>query len=869
MTVTTTASGQASPPVELVTCRIDGIDVSVPKGTLTIRAADQLGIEVPRFGDHPLLSPVAACRMCLVESEGQPKPQPACAVAVGDKMIIKTQMTSEVADTAQRGVMEFLLINHPLDCPVCDKGGECPLQNQAMTAGHAESRFEGVKRTFPKPINVSAQILLDRERCVSCARCTRFADEIAGDPFIELLERGAKQQVGTAEDQPFDSYFSGNTVQICPVGALTSADYRFKARPFDLVSTPTTCEHCASGCGLRTDDRRNKVQRRLALEDYEVNEEWNCDKGRFAFRYLTDDRLTHPLIRDEEGDLVPASWPEAINFAAAKLAEVHGKVGVLTGGRLTREDAYAYAKFARVALGSDDIDFRARAASTEEAEFLAAHVAGTGLGLSYADIEKAPIVLLVGIEPEEESPIVFLRLRKAVLAGTAKVAAISSWASPGFAKTGGTVLAAAPGAEAEVLAALGAKAGSLSEAAASVADALREPGAVILVGERLAANLGGISAAVKLAGETGASLSWIPRRAGERGALDAGALAGVLPGGRPITDSGARAEVAAAWGIDEADLPAEPGLQAAGIIEALLTPPVVDEEPAPGTEEDDALIIAETAVESAAAADDEPGDAADAAAEDPNFEAIIEEPEPRISGLVIGGVEINDMPDPEAFRLALKEADVVISLETRLAGVDAYADVVFPVSVDTERSGSYVNWEGRIRPFGKVLRDATTLTDGRVLAMIADELDRPIATEDSNAIRREIDGLGFYSGTRPVPPAVTAPVAATPGSGQALLASWRHLLDLGILQAGEQYLAATQRPSVVRLSAATAAGIGVSDAEDVTVSSESGSITLPLVITDMPDGVVWVPGNSPGSAVNASLSVVPGTVVSIARGGQA
>ncbi len=866
MTVTTPVGGQASPPVELVTCTIDGIDVSVPKGTLIIRAAEQLGIEVPRFCDHPLLSPVAACRMCLVEIEGQPKPQPACAVTVGDKMIIKTQMTSEVADTAQRGVMEFLLINHPLDCPVCDKGGECPLQNQAMTAGHPESRFHGVKRTFPKPINVSAQILLDRERCVSCARCTRFADEIAGDPFIELLDRGAHQQVGIADDQPFDSYFSGNTVQICPVGALTSADYRFKARPFDLVSTPTTCEHCASGCGLRTDDRRNKVQRRLALDDADVNEEWNCDKGRFAFRYLDEDRITHPWVRDEDGELVPASWPEAIAIAADKLAAVRGKVGVLTGGRVTREDAYAYSKFTRVALGGDDIDFRARATSAEEAEFLASSVAGSGLGVTYADLEKAPVVLLVGLEPEEESPIVFLRLRKATREGMTRVAAISSWASPGFAKTGGTVLAAAPGSESEVLAALGSKAESLSDVALEVAGLLNEPGAVILIGERLSVHLGAISAAVNLAEQTGAALAWVPRRAGERGAVDSGALAGLLPGGRPLADASARAEVAAAWEVDESDLPIESGLSFADVIGAVLTPPHFDE-PAAGTEEDDALIIAETAVESAPVADDTSDDAADAAAEDARLADVAEEPEPRISGLVIGGVEIDDLPNPAEFRRALKEVDVVISLETRLAGVDAYADVVFPVAVDTERAGSYVNWEGRVRPFGKVFKDAFTLTDGRVLAMIADQMDHPIGTGEPNELKRELDSLASFSGSRSTPPAVTAPVAPKPDSGQAALASWRHLLDLGVLQAGEKYLAATQRPAVARLSAATAAGIGASDGDVVTVSSESGSITLPLLITDMPDGVVWVPGNSPDSTVNASLSVVAGAIVSIARGG--
>jgi NADH-quinone oxidoreductase subunit G len=282
-----------------------------------------------------------------------------------------------------------------------------------MTNGQGETRFEGTKRTFPKPINVSAQVLLDRERCVSCARCTRFADQIAGDPFIELLERGAKQQVGTSEDQPFDSYFSGNTIQICPVGALTSAKYRFRSRPFDLVSTPTACEHCASGCALRTDVRRSTVMRRLAWDAPEVNEEWNCDKGRFAFPYTNEGRLTHPLVRDDAGNLVPASWPEALRVAAAGLAKTGKASAVLTGGRVTVEDAQAYAAFAREVLGTNDVDFRARAVSNEETAFLANHVANKSLEVTYGDLEAAKNVLLVSFEPEDESPIVFLRLRKA------------------------------------------------------------------------------------------------------------------------------------------------------------------------------------------------------------------------------------------------------------------------------------------------------------------------------------------------------------------------------------------------------------------------------------------------------------------------
>src|SRR5947207_8622251 len=445
-------TGALAPVEQRVTVTIDGFEITVPKGMLVIRAAELLGIQIPRFCDHPLLDPVGACRQCLVEVEGQAKPMASCTATCTDGMKVRTQLTSRVAEKAQAGVMELLLINHPLDCPMCDKGGECPLQNQAMSNGRGESRFTETKRTFAKPVALSSAVLLDRERCVSCARCTRFAEQIAGDPLIELLERGPDQQVGTADGVPFDSYFSGNTVQICPVGALTGAAYRFRARPFDLVSTPSICEHCASGCRQRTDHRRGAVTRRLAGNDPDVNLEWNCDKGRWAFSYATQpDRLAGPLVRDDGGVLRPASWPEALAAAAAGLSAARGRAGVLTGGRLTQEDAYAYAKFARIALGTNDIDLRARPHSPEEAQFLAAAVAGRDVEVSYADLERAPATLLAGFEPEDESPIVFLRLRKAARKGRIAVYSLAPFASPGLAKMSGVLLPTVAGAEAAAL----------------------------------------------------------------------------------------------------------------------------------------------------------------------------------------------------------------------------------------------------------------------------------------------------------------------------------------------------------------------------------------------------------------------------------
>ena len=783
-----------TPPVEMVSLTIDGEQISVPKGTLVIRAAELMGVQIPRFCDHPLLDPVGACRQCLVEVEGQRKPMASCTTTVSPDMVVHTQYSSEAADKAQRGVMELLLINHPLDCPICDKGGECPLQNQAMSNGRPETRFEDVKRTYPKPINISAQVLLDRERCVLCARCTRFSAQIAGDPFIELLERGALQQVGIAPGEPFQSYFSGNTVQICPVGALTGTAYRFRARPFDLVSSPSVCEHCASGCAQRTDHRRGKVLRRLAGDDPEVNEEWNCDKGRWAFSYATvGDRITTPLIR-EDGVLRPASWSEALTVAGAELLAAGTNTGVLVGGRSTVQDAYAYSKFARMVLGTNDIDFRARAHSAEEADFLAARIAGQPMTLRYAELEKAPTVLLAGLEPEEESPIVFLRLRKAARKNGQQVLAVAPFASRGLTKMAGTLIPAVPGTEAAALDAL------------QTDERLRRPGAVILVGERLATSPGALSAALRLASTTGARLAWIPRRAGERGALEAGALPNLLPGGRPVDDAEARNQTAAVW--NTSDLPGAAGRDTGAIL--------------------------------AAAADG------------------------RLSALIVGGVEVTDLPDPATALAALRATPFVVSLELRESEVTELADVVFPVAPVVEKGGAYLNWEGRIRPFKPALQ-TNAIPDLRVLHYLADEIGVDLGLPGPEAADSELARLGTWTGPRPAVPSSSPEPSPAPGPGQAVLASWRLLLDAGRLQDGEPYLAGTAVSPVVRLSPATAAELGVTPGDPVTVSTDRGSVTLPLSIAEMPDRVVWVPTNSPGSAIHRQLGVTAGALVSIGR----
>ena len=780
-----------------------------------------LGIAIPRFCDHPLLDPIGACRQCLVEVEGQRKPLASCITTCSEGMVVHTQLTSAVAEKAQRGVMEFLLINHPLDCPMCDKGGECPLQNQAMSNGQGETRFTEEKRTFAKPVPISTQVLLDRERCISCTRCVRTSEEIAGDAFIEFIDRGPAQMIGTAEGKPFDSYFSGNTVQVCPVGALTGAAYRFRSRPFDLVSVPSVCEHCASGCRQRTDVRRGRVMRRLAGEDPAVNEEWNCDKGRWAFTYTTQpDRLTTPLIRDENGMLVPASWPHALAVAAAGLAAARGApypasqgaqapapqgVGVLAGGRLTLEDAYAYAKFARVALDTNDIDMRARPHSAEEEQFLAASVAGRGIGVSYADLEQAPAVLLAGFEPEDESPIVFLRLRKAVRRHGLRVFSVAPLASAGLVKLSGQLLETLPGDEARALTALAAGGATVTSPASrgtagpddeewqQASQALDAPGAVILAGERLAEVPGALSAVARLAIASGARLAWVPRRAGERGAVEAGALPGLLPIGRPVTDPAARAEVARAWG--KSSLPGTPGRDTTAML--------------------------------AAALDGELG------------------------ALVVAGVDPADLPDPVAALQAIEMAPFVVSLELRASAVTDRADVVFPVAAVAEKAGTFVNWEGRGGSFEAALRVPEVRTDLYVLGAIADQMDVHLGLPDAAAARAELAAIGTWRGPRPEPPEVTSAGSESgvhvtheaQGSGvlDVRLATWHQLLDSGRMQDGEPALAGTARPAVARMSPVTAAEAGAADGDKVTVATDRGSVTVPVEVVPMADHVVWLP----------------------------
>ncbi|MGH9091279.1 MAG: 2Fe-2S iron-sulfur cluster-binding protein, partial [Acidimicrobiales bacterium] len=413
---TAAPAGAPAPPEPGVPFTLDGRPATARPGEVLISAAERAGTYIPRFCYHPRMKPVGMCRMCLVEVSGPRGAtlQPACFIAVTEGMEVGT--TSDKVKKAQDGVLELLLVNHPLDCPICDKGGECPLQDQTLAYGPGESRFVEEKRHFEKPVAISELVLLDRERCIQCARCTRFAEEVAGEAQIDFAGRGERVEVATFPGEPFTSYFSGNTVQICPVGALTATPYRFTARPWDLDQVESTCTTCALGCRVAVQSSANRLTRLLGIDADPVNQGWLCDKGRFVLESVNGDggRLTEPMVR-KDGELVAASWGEALaaaadGLAAARDAGGSGAVALIGGARLTNEGAYAWAKVAKGVLGTDSVD--AQLGDGLPAELV--------LSLPPATIDEAcaadTVVLLAG-DLREEVPVLFLRLRHAAVEG--------------------------------------------------------------------------------------------------------------------------------------------------------------------------------------------------------------------------------------------------------------------------------------------------------------------------------------------------------------------------------------------------------------------------------------------------------------------
>jgi NADH-quinone oxidoreductase subunit G len=540
------------PPQKTIQLTVDGREIQAIEGSMLVDAAKMGDVEIPYFCYEPKLGqPVGACRMCLVEIEGIPKLQTSCSTAVKDGMVVHT-LTNQVRQ-AQHAIVEFLLVNHPLDCPVCDKGGECPLQDITFGWGLGHSRFIDPKRHFEKPLALSPLIAIDRERCILCYRCVRFSQEIAEDYQLIFAERGAHTFVATHNGHPYVAPFSGNIVELCPVGALTSQPYRFRARPWDIESAGGICTLCPSQCNVAFTVRDEKVMRVLAhdgLGHPEVDDGWLCDKGRFAYQAIhVDERITAPLVRDG-GELREVSWERALEVAAG-LSKHRGRVGTLVGGQASNEEGFLLQRRSREGYASNDIDsYREGVLPLELARALAA----PGLQATVPDIEFAHTVLVLGCEPLDEAPIFDLRIRKGVRRNGVQLA-IATARPSSLDPNAKIVVRFAPGEEDEFVAGLAAE--LAGEPKSDLARLLREGGedVVIVWGERLGAGVAepllSIADSLGLAGRNGAGLLEIPAGANGRGLREAGALPNAGPGYAELGSPGRSAhEIAHAAAVD-------------------------------------------------------------------------------------------------------------------------------------------------------------------------------------------------------------------------------------------------------------------------------------------------------------------------------
>ncbi|MEO9223501.1 MAG: NADH-quinone oxidoreductase subunit NuoG [Acidimicrobiales bacterium] len=672
-----------------VTVTVDGKDIDAQKGELVIAAAERNGTYIPRFCYHNRMRPVGMCRMCIVEIDTGRGPalQPSCMIECTDGMKVETD--SEVTKKAQEGILEFLLINHPLDCPVCDKGGECPLQDQTLSHGPGESRFVEEKRHFEKPTKVSDLVLLDRERCILCDRCTRFAKEVAGDPLIHFQGRGYNTEINTFPDHPFASYFSGNTVQICPVGALTSANYRFRARPWDLEQVESTCTGCSVGCRIVIDSSRNRVLRYYGVDSDPVNWSWMCDKGRYEFEQLTsDERLTEPLARSSaDSDLAEVHWGEALEAAAEAIKAGIDRsgptgTGVIGGSHLTNEDAYAWAKFAKGVLGTDNVD-------AQLGDGLPAEVV---LGLPQATIDDVcrpggTIVLLTG-DIKEELPVLFLRLRHAVVEDGARIIELSQSAT-NLTPLAKITVTYRPGEAAGLAKALlgsgtapdGTDAAALDAAKALLRDA-DGPVTVVIGRPNIAESSASIVAAAGALADGLPGATFLPtlRRGNMRGAIEMGLAPGILPGRVSLADG--RRWFARSWG--GASLPKERGADTEGILRA---------------------------------------------AADGRLDTLI----------LLGADPIADFPDRDLAERALAGARTVIAVDLFLTESSRRADIVFPAAGFAAVSGTTTNLEGRVtRLEQKVISPGTTRADWMIAAELAFRLGEDLQLDSAEQIWDEI-----------------------------------------------------------------------------------------------------------------------------------
>lgn len=793
------AKPAGEPDRKTITFTIDGAQVNAPEGIMLVDAAKYGGVEIPVFCYEPKLGgPVGACRMCLVEIEGIPKLQTACSTPVRDGMSVITR-SPRVAD-AQNSVVEFLLANHPLDCPVCDKGGECPLQDIAFGWGRGESRFTEPKRHFEKPVALSPSIAIDRERCILCYRCVRFSQEVSEDHQLVLLERGSQCYVGTFDGNPYIAPFSGNVIELCPVGALTSQAYRFKARPWDVEQGGSVCTLCPAQCNVSHTVRDEKVMRTLARDNNGVDDGWICDKGRFAHQaWDSDQRVTQPLVR--QGDkLLPARWDHAIEVAVAALKKSGAKTVALAGGGTSNEEGWLLRRLMLEAVGSPHID--SRRANKPAAE-IAQTLFAPSLTAAVPDIEWADAVLVLDCELVDDMPIIDLRVRKGVRRNGVKlavasarpstldgVAAASARYAPGYAGAFTQALLAALGAPAGgELEDLAARAGSSVEAVQAVAATLAEAQRVVIIwSERLSETAQGgaplqalcnLAGHLKLPATAGAGLFQVPVHANGRGLREVGVLPHLGPGFTPAQPSGMSSQ--------------------------------------------------------------------EMAASDQLGAVILHQVNP-----------VADYPDGAAWEAALKRAPAVIASAAWLdPALERHATVIFPAEVASEKDGTVTHPDGRLQRLRQtVSRSGDVRAGWWVLAELAKQLGLDCGLSVVHqATQQYVQAVAFYAGVtadeiggtgvrwqdRPAAEQfpgqprsdfpLELPAAAPQPNGRLQLGTFRSLWSGAEVENADtlKTLATTSR---LELSAADGQRLGVVTGDEVALRSDDGDLVARVALRD-------------------------------------
>ena len=805
---------------ETVTITIDGVEHEVPAGELIIKAAQEKGTYIPRFCWHSRMKPVGMCRVCLVEVDvgNGPRLVPACMNPVADGMLVHTQ--SETSKKAQEAVLEFLLANHPLDCPVCDKGGECPLQDQAMSHGPGESRFVEIKRTFEKPIPISDLVLLDRERCILCARCTRFSDEISGDPLIEFQERGNITEVNTFPDHPFSSYFSGNTVQICPVGALTAKPYRFRARPWDLARVESSSLHDTAHPRIEIHSSQNRILRYEGVDSEAVNHGWLSDKSRFGYEHLSSEhRLTSPLVR-RNGELVEVGWAEALDMVADRLGLIRDEdgghaLGVIGGANGTNEDAYALSKLARTVLGTNNVDTRLD--DTLSAHFLAATVDRATI----TDLDSADTILVWGPDLKEEHPTLYLRVRRAAQELGVTLVVVHPRAT-GLDDRAHHKLTYRPGWGFELLDQI-ADAGAHPEVLAALAGK-KVVALVGMTGQTEGPMLAESVAA--LARQKAAKVGLLPlnNRSNTYGALDMGLAPDLLPG-RVSLDPASMARLSQHWG----QLSEKRGRDTAGILAGL------------------------------------------AAGE---LRGLI----------LVGSDPMRDVPNSRLAGEGLEGAEYVVSIDLFLHDSNRHADVILPALGFAEKEGTVTNVEGRVQKVNRIgPGPGQARADWAIVEDIASRMGPSLGLASAETIAKEIaavapayDGVTWdvleweerdgvvvpLHGDQPLSHIPVALAGPDPFQADLVLHAARVMYDDGVRLRHSPSLHPLAPGPVAHLNPEDAARVGVGGGDPVQVATDLGEAELIAVIDEgTPQGVVYVPLNQPGVPGLGSEAAVTVTAV--------